>query len=137
MSDAGFGIEAPGYSILFSPNWETAPSSPSTNGLEMSRKAIWRATVFLFHSFIPVYILRKLQRNCRFFQAAVEVKSDEPKEALISRAKAVSQNRLLTQEEFAKLRTQQALKEIEPAKRAVKRKHDDDAGEEETGGGCV
>lgn len=70
-------------------------------------------------------------------EVSIEGTSDMPKESQINKAKAVSQNRLLTQEEFAKLRTQQVLKEVEPIRRSLKRKTPDPEGDGDTLGGEV
>ena len=61
-----------------------------------------------------------------------------PKEERISKAQTVSQSRLLTQEEFMRLRTHQVLKEVEPLskRKAVKRKisHAEETEEDNMGG---
>lgn len=80
---------------------------------------------------------RKIFCNIARFQVAVEGTTDTPTEGQINKAKAISQNRLLTQEEFAKLRTQQVVKELAPVRRSLKRKIPDPDEDEDTLGGCV
>lgn len=55
-----------------------------------------------------------------------ETKSDTPtlpKEEQIAKAQTVSQTRLLTQDDFRKLRAHQVMQELQPSARGTKRKH--------------